>query len=122
MIGEVSEACYLFITHHLSFCSLTVPFIGSLGVLVNGTLVYKEVTYYRFPYPSNGVTLVLEVSNGSVSCYASNSLQNPNRKYGYERIVKADAYNDTYIDPSTTPGALGAYIYIGIEGRNKSHK
>lgn len=61
---------------------------------------------------------MLEVSDGSISCYASNTLQNPNRKYGYDWTIKADAYNDTYIDPSTNPGAVGAYIYIGIEGRN----
>ena len=85
---------------------------------VTSTLVYKEVVYYRFPFPTNGLTFVLEISVGSVICYASNSLQNPGRKYGYIWRVEADSYNDSYIDPSTIQGTVGAYIYIGIDGRS----
>lgn len=100
---------------------LTVPFVGTLGVSVTGTLVYKEVVYYQFPFPNAGLTFVLEISEGSVICYASNSLQNPGRKYGYTWRVVADSYNDSYVDPSTIQGTIGSYIYIGIDGRNVSN-
>lgn len=99
----------------------TVPFVGTLGVSVTGTLVYKEVVYYQFPFPNTGLTFVLEVSEGSVICYASNSLQNPGRKYGYTWRVVTDSYNDSYIDPSTIQGTVGSYIYVGIDGRNVSN-
>ena len=72
------------------------------------------------PLPSSGLTVVLDVSEGSVACYISNSLQNPNSKYGYTWRVEAYYYNDSFIDPSTIQGTVGGYIYIGIEGRSNT--
>jgi len=72
------------------------------------------------PLPSSGLTAVLDISEGSVVCYISNSLQNPNRKYGYTWRVEAYYYNDSFIDPSTIQGEAGGYIYIGIEGRSNT--
>ena len=56
---------------------------------------------------------MLDISYGSVVCYASDTLQNPNSEHGYTARVEASYYNDSYIDPSIFQGG---YLYIGIEG------
>lgn len=67
-------------------------------------------------YPSTGITLVLDIGYGSVVCYASGTLQNPNSEHGYTAKVEASYYNDSYVDPSSFQGAIGGYLYVGIEG------
>ena len=59
---------------------------------------------------------MLNIDYGSVICYASDTLQNPNSRYGYTARVVASSYNDSYIDPAVFPAAVGGYIYIGLEG------
>ena len=59
---------------------------------------------------------MLDISYGSVVCYASSTIRNPNRKHGYSWRVEASYFNDSYIDPSTIEGTVGGYIYVGIEG------
>ena len=93
-----------------------VPFDAVVGSTITSSLVYREVIYYRFSFPTNGLTLVLDIDYGSVVCYASDSLQNPNRQHGYSFRVEASYYNDSYIDPSMAQGAVGGYIFIAIEG------
>lgn len=87
---------------------------------MEGSLVNKEAIYYRFPFPGNGVTFVLEVLNGSVVCYASNTFSNPHHKYNYTWSIEASYYNDSYIDPSTIQVTVGPYIYVGIVGNSNS--
>lgn len=102
------------------FIFLAVPFDTSVGSSVTASLEYREVIYYRFSYSTNGLTLVLNVPYGYVNCYASGTIQNPNRQHGYTARVEASYYNDSYIDPSTFQAAVGGYLYIGIEGRYNS--
>jgi hypothetical protein len=90
-----------------------VPFDTSIGSSTTSTLLHRELVYYRFSYPSTGATLLLDISYGSVVCYASDTLQNPNSEHGYTARVEASYYNDSYIDPSIFQGG---YLYIGIEG------
>ena len=94
----------------------SVPFDTLIGSSTTSTLLHRELVYYRFSYPSTGVTLLLDISYGSVVCYASDTLQNPNSEHGYTARVEASYYNDSYIDPSIFQGAIGGYLYIGIEG------
>lgn len=63
---------------------------------------------------------MLDVLNGSVICYASDSIQNPNNQNRFAFRVEASNYNDTYIGPSMAQGALNGYIFIGVEGRSNA--
>lgn len=81
------------------------------------SLVYQEVVYYKFSFPNTGLTFILDIPYGSVVCYASDTIQNPNPENGYSWRVEASYYNDSYIDPSV---AVGGYIYVGIEGRSNA--
>ena len=96
--------------------SSSVPFVTSIGSPTSSSLLHRELVYYRFSYPSTGLTLVLDVGYGSVICYTSDTLQNPNSEHGYTALVEASYYNDSYIDPSIFQGAIGGYLYVGIEG------
>lgn len=59
---------------------------------------------------------MLDIGYGSVVCYVSGTLQNPNSEHGYTAKVEASYYNDSYVDPSSFQGAIGGYLYVGIEG------
>jgi receptor-type tyrosine-protein phosphatase Q len=97
-----------------------VPFDTSIGSPVTFSLQHRELIYYRFSFPSSGLTLVLDIDYGSVICYASDFIQNPNSLHGYTASVEASYYNDSYIDPADFPGAVGGYLYIGIEGSSNT--
>ena len=94
-----------------------VPFDVSVGTSITSSLVYREVIYYKFSFPSTGLTLVLDIPDGSVVCYASDTIQNPNPRNGYSWRFEASYYNDSYIDPSMVQGAV---MHVGIEGRGNA--
>ena len=118
--GEITEVGKNLKCLSLSFQLLPfpclVPFDVSVGSSTSSSLLYQELVYYRFSYTSTGLTLVLDIDYGSVICYTSDTLQNPNRQHGYTARVEASYYNDSYIDPSVFQSAVGGYLYIGIEG------
>ena len=75
-----------------------------------------ELQYYQYPFPSNGLTVTLNVGTGRVYCYVSVTIQNPNEAQGYDWKVEATGYTDVFIDPLLVGGSAGEYVYVGIEG------
>ena len=120
LLKEITEVCNVHTEMFHQIFLNTVPFDATIGSSIMSTLAYQEVVYYRFSFPTTGLTLVLDVSYGSVVCYASDSIQNPNRKHGYSLRVEASYYNDSYIDPAVVQGAVGGYLFVGIEGRSNA--
>lgn len=82
-----------------------------MGTLYAGSISY----YYQFIFPSNGITLFLNVSTGSVNCYASDRYENTNEEL-YDWTLTVDEYADIFIDPSTLGRTPGTYMYVSLEG------
>ena len=80
-----------------------------------------ERVYYRFNFPSTGLTIRLNVGVGYIVCYASDSNQNPNAVQGYDWRVETSGYIDTFIDPTLLGRPAGQYVYISLEGSQSSN-
>ena len=71
--------------------------------------------YYQFVFPSNGITLFVNVSTGSFYCYASDRYENTNEEL-YDWILTVTGYADIFIDPSTLGRTPGIYMYVSLKG------
>lgn len=76
-----------------------------------------ETKYFNYPLPSNnaGITVVLNVTNGSAILYASTVISTPNEAF-HDVMIESDNFEDVYIDPAnlTNPGSADT-VYISIE-------
>ena len=96
--------------------SPTVPTSVSLNTPVTGTANSGEVKYYNFPFHSNGITLRLDVFQGSIIAYASYTTDAPNTQRGYNWTLQATIYDDLYFSP-----APGSTVYVALHGIQSSN-
>lgn len=82
---------------------------------VTDTLDMEEFEYYQFPFPTEGITLKLEVQRGYIVCYASDRVRNPDES-DYEWRIETDRYSDAFIDPSTLGRPAGDSLYVALKG------
>ena len=87
-----------------------------LNAASSGSVAASVLEYFQFPFPDNGLTVILNISLGSVICYASDQVQNPNERQTYIWLVQTNSYADLFIDPLLLGRAAGDSIFIGIEG------
>ena len=101
------------------------PLLAPVVIAINSTLIDTigegDRVYYQFDFPSNGVTVVLNVTTGYIICYASDRYQNPNEAQGYDWRVKVSGYADVFLDPSLLPRSPGSTVYIGLEGSDQTN-
>ena len=77
-----------------------------------------EITYIETPYDSDeGVTIKLNVTNGTVVLYASDRTTTPNEAF-YDWMVETGGYSDVYLDPDAVNRTIGDTVYIAIEGED----
>ena len=98
------------------FHSITVPTSVSLNTPVTGTANSGEVKYYNFPFHSSGITLRLDVFQGSIIAYASYTTDAPNTQRGYNWTLQATVYDDLYFSP-----APGSTVYVALHGIQSSN-
>ena len=84
-----------------------------------GTVGEGERLYYQFDFPSDGVTITLNISLGYVICYASDRYRNPNEVQGYDWRIEVGGYADTFLDPNLLSRSAGTIVYVAIEGSNR---
>ena len=96
--------------------SLTVPSTLNAGEATTGTVDQGRRLFFRFAFPSNGLTIRLSALSGRVVCFASDRLTNPTGTQGYDWRIETDDYTDVFIDPILLNRDPGEYIYISIEG------
>lgn len=83
------------------YLALRVP-----SVFTQNSLRLNEVRYYNLPYPSNGLTVMLNLMSGRIVCYASISARNPNQfDYTWKFDTSGTNIGDIYLDPTST------YVY-----------
>ena len=92
-----------------------------LNAASSGSVAAAVLQYFQLQFPDNGLTIILNISLGSVICYASDQVQNPNARQTYIWLVQTDSYTDLFIDPLLLGRAAGDNIFIGIEGVNSAN-
>ena len=114
------------VSHHLktfvfSLCSNQCC-AASAEIEINETVDTSvgedETTYIEIPYDSDeGVTIKVNVTNGTVVLYASDRTTTPNEAF-YDWMVETDGYSDIYLDPDAVNRTIGDTVYIVIEGED----
>lgn len=94
--------------------------IGKFLEVAIGDPVYDAIgsnrfRYYIFPFLTEGITIRLEVFQGGVWCYASDTNRNPNSG-DYVWRLYISGYNDSYIDPMSLERTPGTFLFVTIEG------
>ena len=104
-------------------CFVASPDV-SLGQTVTDNIGSGETKYLNYPLPNNneGITVVLNVTNGSATLYASTVVSTPNEAF-HDVAITTDRYEDVYIDPAnlTNPGSADT-VYVAIEGTGASNQ
>ena len=88
---------------------------------MSNSLISGERLYYEFAFATNGVTLRLNVTTGTIICYASDLIQRPNEEQGYVWMVTISAYLDVFLDPGSLNRPAGSSLYITLEGSQTSN-
>ena len=90
---------------------------------MSDTIDQSETKYVNYPLPANdeGITIVLNVSNGSAVVYASTVVSTPNEAF-HDVKIESSQFEDAYIDPNniTNPDTANT-IYIAIIGLGVSN-
>uniref|UniRef100_A0A1X7SKR6 VWFA domain-containing protein n=2 Tax=Amphimedon queenslandica TaxID=400682 RepID=A0A1X7SKR6_AMPQE len=94
----------------------------NLGETISDNIGSGETKYLNYPLPNNnqGITIILNVTNGSATLYASTVVSTPNEAF-YDVQITTDRYEDVYIDPAnlTNPSSADT-VYIAIEGTSSN--
>ena len=94
--------------------------IASAGIETNETVDTSvgegETTYIEVPYDSDeGITIKVNVTNGTVTVYASDQTRTPNEAF-YDWMIETDGYSDVYLDPNAVNRTIDDTVYVAIEG------
>ena len=97
-------------------------FIASAEIEINETVNTAvgegETTFIEIPYDSDeGVTIKVNVTNGTVTVYASDQTTTPNEAF-YDWMIETDGYSDVYLDPNDVNRTIGDTVYVAIEGED----
>ena len=88
--------------------------------VIGGTILQGRVKFYSSPFYSNGTTLKLTVTTGTINCYASDRFRNPNQ-YEYDWTVEVRDYWEIYIDPLMLSRPAESILYVSFLGLNVSN-
>ena len=106
---------------NITISSSIAPQAVTSNSAVTDTLGAGQRSYYEFAFDADGVTLRLTVTTGTMVCYASDLIQNPNEEQGYVWKVTTSSYIDVFLDPSSLTRAAGSSLYVGLEGADTSN-
>lgn len=87
---------------------------------VSNSLGSYQRLFYQLVFATNGITIRLTVTSGTIICYASDLTQNPTAEQGYVWTVTTSGYVDIFLDPSTLNRNAGSSLYIALEGSSAS--
>ena len=85
------------------------------------TISRSVIKYYAIPFTSGGITLRMDVSEGYVYCYVSDTNRHPGPyNYPYDHVsawrISTDNYEDRFIDPAQYGRSGTRYIYVAVYG------
>lgn len=101
------------------FC-YAVPLYVTIGSAVTGTLGSGSTNNYQFDFPSNGITIILNVGTGTINCYASDRYIFPTST-NYDWSISVSGYANVFIDPDLIGRTAGSYMYVALQGALSSN-
>lgn len=87
------------------------------------TLNSGVTKYYELAFPSDGVTITLDVIQGAVILYATDNIWNANAQ-GFDWRVAANTssgFIEAFFDPSTLGRTACAVLFLAIVGRQSTN-
>ena len=119
-LALVIELCYYDIA----------PAVSDVGEAVTSSLTQGEVTFLQMTLPEDGLTISIDVDEGSVVMYGSDKIQQPNEafhdfkltNYRPEIYLTEETFgkntNITVSKQEATTDSTGITIYISIQGQS----
>ena len=104
--------------------------VSDPGQQIMGILTQGEVTFLQMTLPEDGLTITIDVDEGSVVMYGSDKIQQPNEALHDFKLTndKPEIYltketfikntNTTVSKREATTDSTGINIYISIEGES----
>ena len=107
---------------HLEYILVPCHFAASAEVEINETVNTSvgegETSFIEIPYDSDeGVTIKVNVTNGTITVYASDQTTTPNEAF-YDWMIETGGYSDVYLDPTDVNRTIGDTVYVAIEGED----
>ena len=125
LLLEIQEVYRSALKHYKAMNTIIFPYAAPQALTpdagVSDSLGAGERTYYEFAFDTDGVTLRLSVTTGTLICYASDLIQNPNEDQGYVWKVTTTNYVDVFLDPDALSRTAGSTLYVGLEGVDTSN-
>ena len=95
------------------------------AALVADTPVTRTVgggttNYHKLAFPSGGVTVTLDVTQGSATLYASDDIWNLNAE-NYDWRIQTSVYGEDFLHPSNLNRTVGNVLFLGILGRETAN-
>ncbi len=99
----------------------TVAAEVSIATTVTDTLESGGIKYFEYPFPDEGLTLKVDVDEGSAVLYASDIIQTPSEAL-YDWKVETDGYQDVFLDPADLDRpVMGDSVYVSVQGLESSN-
>ena len=96
----------------------TAPFSIQINETIETNISGGEQTFIKIPYdPNEGVTIKVNVTNGTVVVYASDQIKTPNEAF-YDWMIETDGYSDVFLDPNDVNRTVEDTVYVAIEGED----
>ena len=96
----------------------TAPFSMQINETIDTSIGEGEQTFIEIPYePNEGVTIKVNVTNGTVVVYASDQIKTHNEAF-YDWMIETDGYSEVFLDPNDVNRTLGDSVYIAVEGED----
>ena len=86
------------------------------------TLSSREAKYYEVAFPSDGVTITLDVTQGSVTLYASDNIWDANAQ-DYDWRVTANTtsgFTEAFFNSSTLNRQAHSILFLAIVGEQNT--
>ena len=89
----------------------------AINETVTATLASMQYVYYLLRFPSQGVTIRLNVTFGSIICFASTTIPNPD-EFHYDWKIETDMYADAYLDRNES---IRETLFVSLQGVHASN-
>ena len=88
----------------------------NLGDTTSSTLTSGQSVYYNLPYPSEGITVTITVTSGTVVCYASLVNRQPHAS-NYTWTIQASSRTvDLFLDPQAVSSIPRSRVFVSVRG------
>ena len=92
----------------------------TIGENITGVLQENKTQYLNYPIPeSGGITLQVNVNQGTIVLYASSVIQTPNEAFHDIKIV-TNSYEDVFINPNNLSDPNAGTVFIALTSASDS--